>query len=97
CPPSLSPTMSLVSPPIRRPPTSTLFPYTTLFRSSVMMAEDPGRDDRRDDADDIDARFEEIVAGLKAEQADSARRRREAIRRAQEERRRGRPASRPLE
>ncbi len=62
-----------------------------------MMAEDPGRDDRRDDADDIDARFEEIVAGLKAEQADSARRRREAIRRAQEERRRGRPASRPLE
>src|SRR2546430_11319988 len=33
---------------IRRPPRSTLFPYTTLFRSSV------GQDPRQDDADDRD-------------------------------------------
>ncbi|WP_154402172.1 hypothetical protein [Ornithinimicrobium cavernae] len=60
------------------------------------MAEGPGREDRHDDADDIDARFEEIVAGLRAEQAASANRRREAIRRAQEQRDR-RPPNRPLE
>src|SRR2546426_8573752 len=34
---------------IRRPPRSTLFPYTTLFRSAVRRgAADPGPDPRRD-------------------------------------------------
>src|SRR5687768_17625163 len=28
---------------IRRPPRSTLFPYTTLFRSKLVMWEEPGR------------------------------------------------------
>src|SRR3712207_8058740 len=32
---------------IRRPPRSTLFPYTTLFRSSVLPSSDPGRIPRR--------------------------------------------------
>src|SRR5204863_9395651 len=32
---------------IRRPPRSTLFPYTTLFRSLGPVAEDPRRQDRR--------------------------------------------------
>src|SRR2546429_7266260 len=31
---------------IRRPPRSTLFPYTTLFRSRVAAASDVGRNDR---------------------------------------------------
>lgn len=57
-----------------------------------MAAEGAGREDRPDDADDIDARFEEIVSGLRAEQAASAQRHREAIRRSQQER-----AHRPFE
>lgn len=56
-----------------------------------------GNDDRgsegADDAD-IDARFEEIVAGLRAEQAQTQQRRQEAIRRAQAQRR---AHNRPLE
>src|SRR3712207_9186201 len=34
---------------IRRPPRSTLFPYTTLFRSEIVVVEDPAEaaDDRR--------------------------------------------------
>src|SRR2546427_5358170 len=31
---------------IRRPPRSTLFPYTTLFRSAVAIDEDPSADER---------------------------------------------------
>lgn len=63
-----------------------------------MVAEGPGRDDRHDDADDIDAQFEQIVAGLRAEQAASQERRREAIRRAQSQRREQGPTpNRPLE
>src|SRR3712207_7522239 len=34
---------------IRRPPRSTLFPYTTLFRSRLARAADPGRRAGRDD------------------------------------------------
>lgn len=63
-----------------------------------MVAEDPDRQDRHDDPEDIDARFEEIVAGLRAEQAASLQRRREAIRRAQSQRREQGPTpNRPLE
>src|SRR5690242_21318084 len=36
---------------IRRPPRSTLFPYTTLFRSGVPAAEEQGDDQPRDDED----------------------------------------------
>lgn len=56
-----------------------------------MATEGPGREDRPDDADDIDARFEEIVSGLRAEEAASQQRRREAIRRAQRQRSHNRP------
>lgn len=59
-----------------------------------MVAEGPGREDRHDDSADIDARFEEIVAGLRAEHAQSQQRRQEAIRRAQAQRR---AQHRPLE
>src|SRR2546422_5285976 len=31
---------------IRRPPRSTLFPYTTLFRSPELLSEDPGQEAR---------------------------------------------------
>ncbi|MCK0111681.1 hypothetical protein MWU75_05970 [Ornithinimicrobium sp. F0845] len=63
-----------------------------------MATEGSGHEDRPDDADDVDARFEEIVAGLRAEQAASQQRRREAIRRAQSRRRDEGPSSnRPLE
>lgn len=64
-----------------------------------MAAEDRDREDRPDDSGDIDARFEEIVAGLRAEQAASQQRRREAIRRAQSQRRPpgGATPNRPLE
>src|SRR3712207_8482183 len=34
---------------IRRPPRSTLFPYTTLFRSDAARSYEPRRDDREDD------------------------------------------------
>src|SRR5438093_8396256 len=33
---------------IRRPPRSTLFPYTTLFRSRSLAAQERGLDDRRE-------------------------------------------------
>lgn len=56
-----------------------------------MATEGPGREDRPDDADDIDARFEEIVSGLRAQEAASQQRRREAIRRAQRQRSHNRP------
>lgn len=59
-----------------------------------MVAEGPSREERPDDGADIDARFEEIVAGLRAEQAESQQRRREAIRRAQAQRQ---AQNRPLE
>lgn len=59
-----------------------------------MATEGSGRDDGPDDADDIDARFEQIVSGLRAEQAASQQRHRDAIRRAQQQRR---SANRPLE
>src|SRR5207249_6190426 len=32
----------LLSPTLRRPPTSTLFPYTTLFRSTLVLTTAPG-------------------------------------------------------
>lgn len=61
-----------------------------------MPPEGPGRGERPED--DIDARFEEIVSGLRAEQAESVARRREAIRRAQRQRRdQERQENRPLE
>ncbi|WP_114908200.1 hypothetical protein [Ornithinimicrobium murale] len=59
-----------------------------------MATEGSGREDRPDDADDIDARFEEIVSGLRAEQQATQQQRREALRRAQQQRR---TANRPLE
>ena len=58
-----------------------------------MVADGPGPAERPDDAD-IDARFEEIVADFRAEQAQTQQRRREAIRRAQAQRR---AHNRPLE
>lgn len=58
------------------------------------MTDGLGREDRPDDGADIDARFDEIVAGLRAEHAESQQRRQEAIRRAREHRR---EATRPLE
>lgn len=61
-----------------------------------MAPEGSGRGERPED--DIDARFEEIVSGLRAEQAESVARRREAIRRAQVQRRhQEREENRPLE
>ncbi|USQ77565.1 hypothetical protein [Ornithinimicrobium cryptoxanthini] len=61
-----------------------------------MAPEGSGRGERPED--DIDARFEEIVSGLRAEQAESVARRREAIRRAQLQRRhQERQENRPLE
>lgn len=62
-----------------------------------MAAEGPGRGERPDDADDIDARFAEIVAGLRSEQEASSRRRAEAIRRAEIQRRSRESQNRPLE
>lgn len=64
-----------------------------------MAPEEHDHDDRPEGPEDIDARFEEIVAGLRAEQAASQQRRREAIRRAQSQRRPqgGATANRPLE
>lgn len=61
-----------------------------------MALEGSGRGEQPED--DIDARFEEIVSGLRAEQAESVARRREAIRRAQSQRRaQERQENRPLE
>jgi len=63
-----------------------------------MTTEGPGPEERPEDSGDIDARFDEIVAGLRAEQAESAARRRAAIRRAQTERREQRgQENRPLQ
>ncbi|USQ81674.1 hypothetical protein NF556_08515 [Ornithinimicrobium faecis] len=59
-----------------------------------MATEGPGREDRPDDADDIDARFEEIVSGLRAEQDATKAHLREQLRRANQQRR---SANRPLE
>src|SRR3712207_8916267 len=39
---------------IRRPPRSTLFPYTTLFRSHAGAAAEPGRDQHSDTRNDQD-------------------------------------------
>src|SRR2546430_8538545 len=39
---------------IRRPPRSTLFPYTTLFRSQRQEGKQPGYDDKDDDAPFLD-------------------------------------------
>src|SRR5258705_7907175 len=44
---------------IRRPPRSTLFPYTTLFRSQVLRAGGPERLERRRSRGRIDDRFAE--------------------------------------
>lgn len=61
-----------------------------------MAPEGSGRGEQPED--DIDARFEEIVSGLRAEQAESVARRRDAIRRAQSQRRaQERQENRPLE
>lgn len=61
-----------------------------------MAPEGSGRSERPED--DIDARFEEIVSGLRSEQAESVARRRAAIRRAQLQRRhQERQENRPLE
>src|SRR3712207_9118133 len=56
---------------IRRPPRSTLFPYTTLFRSRDVLA-----DDRRGDPDagDVQAQGGEGRHGHRAEGAQEARR-----------------------
>lgn len=67
-----------------------------------MAAEGPGRGERSGDADDIDARFDEIVAGLRSEQEASSRRRAAALRQAEiqrrdRERRARESQNRPLE
>src|SRR3712207_8935435 len=47
---------------MRRPPRSTLFPYTTLFRSSPRLRVDPGEGDRlRGGARAADRRHEEVA------------------------------------
>src|SRR2546422_5337738 len=53
---------------IRRPPRSTLFPYTTLFRSLVGVAEPPGRRRVRGVAAAPDLRFALGSRGLVAPQ-----------------------------
>src|SRR3712207_9334049 len=55
---------------IRRPPRSTLFPYTTLFRSDLA-DEDRARLDLRADADD--ARLVEVAEHVLADVRDVAR------------------------
>src|SRR3712207_9022142 len=53
---------------IRRPPRSTLFPYTTLFRSAYGARRDRAREaDERHRADGED-RVHEVVARLRAEE-----------------------------
>src|SRR2546426_6201936 len=49
---------------IRRPPRSTLFPYTTLFRSTVRCAEANVPYDRLYDMEDINAEFENADVAL---------------------------------
>ena len=50
---------------IRRPPRSTLFPYTTLFRSVVIGEESGSIDHMLDKAADFyEAEVDEMVAGL---------------------------------
>src|SRR5258707_6939314 len=60
---------------IRRPPRSTLFPYTTLFRSSVNETGNVGRlyivlkpHGARDDIDTIMARLRAAAAGARSEE-----------------------------
>src|SRR3712207_9355909 len=48
---------------IRRPPRSTLFPYTTLFRSLVAVREDPAPGDRGAEGRDAQLR-EQLEVGL---------------------------------
>lgn len=64
-----------------------------------MVAEGAGAEEGSEDPEGIDARFEEIIAGLRAEQAESASRRQEAIRQARSRRRpvRGSSQNRPLQ
>src|SRR5256885_17114464 len=47
---------------IRRPPRSTLFPYTTLFRSLPLDRDPVGRDPGRAAADDL--RLEAVLLGM---------------------------------
>src|SRR2546430_12678177 len=52
---------------IRRPPRSTLFPYTTLFRSAVVELLSPGQDrDEEGDAEEQVRRDALDVAGVEA-------------------------------
>src|SRR2546429_7317748 len=65
---------------IRRPPRSTLFPYTTLFRSRVQDPEAPGRDDheaghREEQPGERDGQGTRFAAQARAE--DRGERRRE--------------------
>src|SRR2546422_8460065 len=67
---------------IRRPPRSTLFPYTTLFRSHVLLDEehgDPALVDAADGADDVpDQRGLQPERGLVEQQQGRARHERAA-------------------
>src|SRR3712207_8558459 len=47
---------------IRRPPRSTLFPYTTLFRSAVERQQREAGDDRRQRERQVDERVDEALA-----------------------------------
>src|SRR3712207_8599894 len=51
---------------IRRPPRSTLFPYTTLFRSVILFAS-PGQDERREQVPELPEQvgqpFDLVVVG----------------------------------
>src|SRR3712207_8757767 len=55
---------------IRRPPRSTLFPYTTLFRSSARVEDELGTDPTSADSDDDGVSDDDETAGVVSAFAD---------------------------
>src|SRR5205823_10698561 len=67
-----SPTLSVFSLMLRRPPRSTLFPYTTLFRSILFDRRGTGLSDRPREPATLEARMDDVRVVLDAAGSDRA-------------------------